>query len=283
MSTCGSCSLMSKEKYKLIIIVKHGLMEPWLEILRNGQCKTWLTLEIPVSDIKIIHYYGIPGGKVLQGLDKFHEKLRSRKHFSTLIHLIDKILFAPILYWIPKVVESNLLSTSQLEIQCRVVDTLATLRWKQLAVYRFVKDSYDFDYLYETNTSSYLIPHKILDLVDEESDGILYAGSLGYPGANFVSGANRLVNAKALNLLIEKRHLWDTALLEDVAIGELFSKLGILIQELPSLQLANKSEIMNVSEQSIELNYHFRLKSYEKGRRIDSQLMNLLHERVTTN
>ena len=257
-------------------------MEPWLEILRNGQCKTWLTLDIPATDIKIIHFYGMPRGKILRSLNKFHEKLRWSQDSSLLIYLIDKILFAPILFWIPKVVESNLLSTSQSELQCRVIDTLATLRWKQLAVYRFVKDNYDFDFLYETNTSSYIIPRKILELIDEESDGIVYAGHLGYPGANFVSGSNRLLSAKALNLLIKKRRLWDTALLEDVAIGKLFSKLGILIQELPSLSLTNESEVMNLSKESIVENYHFRLKSDERGMRIDSKLMNLLHDRITS-
>jgi hypothetical protein len=270
---------MTKEKYRLIIIVKHGLMEPWLEILRNGQCKTWLTLDIPATDIKIIHFYGMSGGKIVQSLNKFHEKLRWSEDFSTLVHLIDKILFFPILLWIPKVVKSNLFLTSQSELQCRVIDTTATLRWKQLAVYHFVKNNYEFDFLYETNTSSYIIPRKILELIDEESDGIVYAGNLGYPGANFVSGANRLLSAKALNLLIKKRRLWNTALLEDVAIGNLFRKLGILIQELPSLSLTNKSEVMNLSKEKIEENYHFRLKSYERDRRIDSELMNLLHDR----
>ena len=274
---------MTKEKYRLIIIVKHCLMEPWLEIVQNGQCKTWLTLEMPVTGIKIIHFYGIPGGKILQTLDKFHEKLRWRNGYSSLlIHLIDKILFAPILFWIPKVAKSNLLSTSQLELQCRVIDTYSTLRWKQLAVYRFVKDNYDFDFLYETNTSSYVIPHKILELIDEESDDIIYAGNIPFPDANFVSGANRLVSAKALNLMLKKRRLWNTAFLEDVAIGKLFSKLGISIQELPSLSVTNKSDVMNLSIESIRKNYHFRLKSYESDRRIDSELMSLLHERITS-
>lgn len=251
-------------------------MEPWLEITREGQCKTWLTLEIPEKDVKIIHYYGIPGGRKIQELDKFHERLRFNKYFSTIVYLIDKLIFFPLLFWIPRVAKSDLLSTNNLEIQCRVIDTLQTLRWKQLAAYRFIQDNFEFDFLYETNSSSYIIPRKILDIADGMPAGLIYAGNLPYPGANFASGANRLMSTKALNLILNKRHLWDTGFLEDVAIGKFFSKFGIAIQELPSVSLASKFEVLNLSRERIEKNYHFRLKSFENGKRIDSELMSLL-------
>jgi len=59
----------------LLCAVGHGLYTPWLDILKNGQEKTWLKDPIP-SNLELIHFHGTPVGKTLQAWDKAHEKLR---------------------------------------------------------------------------------------------------------------------------------------------------------------------------------------------------------------
>lgn len=272
---------MNKPRHKLIILVKHGLMPPWIDIAKKGQAKTWLEIELNEQDIKVIHFYGIVGGRLIRNLDSLHEKLRWHSRITNVtLRIFDRLVSWPILNWVPSAQPSKMLDSKQSEIQCKVIDTFFTLRWKQLAAYRYIQKNYDFDFLYETNTSSYVEPIKLLEKVKLNQTPFLYAGNKPYPKANFFSGANRLMSYGALSQLMSKRYKWDPSLLEDVGIGKVFENLDVEILELPSLVLTNIREVNELTQSNINFHHHYRLKSFQADKRNDVELMKRLHSRI---
>ena len=272
---------MNKPRFRLIILVKHGLMPPWIDIAKNGQTKTWLEFELNEKDFKVIHFYGIVGGRLIRILDSLHEKLRWHSRFANLtLRIVDRVFSLPLLNWIPSAQPAKMLDSKQSEIQCRVIDTFFTLRWKQLAAYKYIQKNYDFDFLYETNTSSYVDPVKLSERIELNQSSILYAGNKPYPKAKFFSGANRLMSHGALSLLMSKRHKWDPSLLEDVGIGKVFENLDVEILQLPSMILTNMQEVAELTESDIKYHHHYRLKSFEADKRNDIELMRKLHLRI---
>jgi hypothetical protein len=256
-------------------------MAPWIDIAKNGQAKTWLEIELVDEDVKVIHFYGIVGGGLIRFLDTLHEKLRWHSRAANLtLRIVDRFVSWPLLNWVPSARPSKLLESAQSEIQCRVFDTFLTLRWKQLAAYRYIKENYDFDFIYETNTSSYVDPIKLFERIKVFQSSNLYAGNKPYPEAKFFSGANRLMSRDALSLLVSKRYKWDPSLLEDVAIGKVFENIDVDILQLPSLILTNMQDVTKLTESDIKYHHHYRLKSFESARRNDVELMKQLHLRI---
>jgi hypothetical protein len=185
---------VQKKEFNLIILIKHGLYPEFIELAQEAQAKTWLVNEKP-TNIKIIHYYGIPGGKLIQLLDKYHEKIRFHSRVSHyLLRFIMQIVSFPFLGYIPSTKIGNELGTVDTEVQCQVIDTLFTLRWKQLAIYKHILDNYEFDYIYDTNGSTYLDLTNLFAQVDSFTESPLYAGNI--PSRGFISGANRFFDKK---------------------------------------------------------------------------------------
>lgn len=268
---------MQKSHYRVLILIKHGLYEPYVELAKSAQGKTLLK-ETPGQSIRIIHYYGVPVGPTIQKLDKFHEKLRwQNRTTNILLRSLDNLLLAPFMIYIPRVIPSKILKLPDEEYQCRVPDTLPTLRWKQLAIYNHVLRNYDFDFIFDTNESSYIDYENLLLQVSRFTGESIYAGNI--PFGNFVSGANRFFSRKTLSLLIRKRRYWKPGYLEDLGIGKAMSKLDIPITITESITIPHPEGLKEISPEVLEKNYHFRVKCEDQGRRLDSLTMEGLHEK----
>jgi hypothetical protein len=268
---------MSKSHPKVIILIKHGLYLPYIELAQNGQGSTFLN-DPRKSEIRVIHFYGIPGGKTVQFLDRTHEYFRWKNRFTKiLLRMLDWVISAPFMLWIPKVEKSMELHLSDEEVQCSVIDTIQTLRWKQLAVYRHILSNYEFDYVYETNASSFIDFTNLLAQVVKFDTSPLYAGNL--PTKKFVSGANRFFDRRALEILIRNRHRWSPALLEDVAIGRVMQRSSVSPIVTSSISIASLEELQVLPDAMIVNHYHFRVKSYLAGQRSDAMIMQAIRSR----
>lgn len=268
---------MEKNHYKVLILIKHGLYEPFITLASEGQGETFLKLDHG-KDIRVIHYYGIPTGKAIQKLGGFHENIRWKNRYTNfLLRLFDYTILSAFLYWIPKVKPSECLNLPDDEFECGVVDTLPTLRWKQLAIYKHVLENYNFDYVYDTNESSYLDYKNLLQVLDRFNKSPLYAGNI--PAGNFISGANRFFNRSSLEILVRKRLFWNPAYLEDVAIGRVMSKFQVNPYVTDSITIAHPDALENVSDSEILGHYHFRVKCIENGVRKDHITMLKIQKR----
>ena len=268
---------MPREKFDVVILVKHGLYPEFINLAKEGQGSTWLS-EIKPSNIKIIHYYGVPGGKWIQFLDRLHEKLRWQSRISHyLLRFAMQLLSLPFLWKTPKTSPACHLGLHDDEIQCHVIDTLFTLRWKQIAIYKFVSTNYDFKYIYDTNASSYVDVTNLLIQIDKFSDSPLYAGNVPLKG--FISGANRFFDESSIRLVLKNKMRWNPALLEDVALGKLMKSLDVKITELDSVVVSTREETNAIDETIFETNFHFRTKSKLGNQRSDALLMRIIHDR----
>jgi hypothetical protein len=268
---------MPRQKFDVVILVKHGLYPEFINLVREGQGTTWLS-EIKPSNVKIIHYYGVPGGKWIQFLDRFHEKLRWQSRTSHyLVRFAMQLVSLPFLWKIPKTSQAHHLGLHDDEIQCHVIDTLFTLRWKQLAIYNFVSANYDFKYIYDTNASSYVDVTNLLSQIARFSNSPLYAGNVPLQG--FISGANRFFDDLSIRLILKNKANWNPALLEDVALGKLMKSLGVKMTELDSVVVSTVEEANALEEAIFEKNFHFRTKSRLGSQRSDALLMRIIHDR----
>ena len=187
----------------------------------------------------------------------------------------------PILKWIPRASPSNRLHLIGKEIQVMVLDSYLTLKWKQIGAYKYLIDNFDFDFLYETNTSSYIRISKLIDKVEELPDSNLYAGSTPWESANFISGANRLTSRDLIERVVANRHLWDISVLEDVAFGKLVKRLGAKVIPLKSCEVPTLEALNEIDSSELMSHYHFRAKSGTPENRHDVQIMNALHSKLT--
>ena len=268
---------MPREKFDVVILVKHGLYPEFINLAKEGQGSTWLS-EIKPSNIKIIHYYGVPGGKWIQFLDRLHEKLRWQSRISHyLLRFAMQLLSLPFLWKTPKTSPACHLGLHDDEIQCHVIDTLFTLRWKQIAIYKFVSTNYDFKYIYDTNASSYVDVTNLLSQISKFSDSPLYAGNVPLKG--FISGANRFFDDISIQLILKNKVRWNPALLEDVALGKLMKSLGVKMTELDSVVVSTIEETNAIEETMFETNFHFRTKSVLGNQRSDALLMRVIQDR----
>lgn len=260
-----------------MILVKHGLYPEFISLAREGQGSTWLN-EIRPSNVKLIHYYGVPGGKWIQFLDRLHEKLRWKSRTAHyLLRFSMQLLSLPFLWMIPRTSPALHLGLQDDEIQCHVIDTLFTLRWKQLAIYKFVSNNYDFRYIYDTNASSYVDVTNLLSQISKFSDSPLYAGNVPLKG--FISGANRFFDDFSIQLILKNKVRWNPALLEDVALGKLMKSLGVKMTELDSVVVSTIEETNAIEETMFETNFHFRTKSVLGNQRSDALLMRVIQDR----
>lgn len=147
----------------------------------------------------------------------------------------------------------------------------------------------DFDYLFRTNTSSYInievLQKYILDLNHNE-ENYLYSGipinlikSTTNEEIKFVSGAGILFNRNTLELLVSEEAFFDHDEWEDVGIGKLLNKSEIY----PSKGI--REDIKgNIFKEKVKLNaYHYRCRvdnHYGYPRFLETLVMKELDYRI---
>ena len=264
----------------LLCAVGHGLYSPWLEILKNGQEKTWLSDPVP-ENLEILHFHGTPVGTLLKALDKAHEKIRWSNRFAHRTQaLIDNLFLSPWKAYVPKSEVSKLLITRQKAIHVRFPDIYLTLRWKLLGMIRYFLEHTSHDFLFITTTASYInlkvLSVKVENLKPEE----LYYGGKPYEGAAFILGSHRIISRDVATKILSMKSLWPASTIEDVALGKLLAKSGIEPSFTPLNNISTLEELDSKSDEFLRENYHFRLKAGPNIQRGDVKIMTALHNRL---
>lgn len=134
---------------------------------------------------------------------------------------------------------------------------------KFLLALEWCNKNVEFDFLFRTNTSSYLnlgnLERYISKNISENTN--IYCGIpmiRDYKSSpekiNFLSGSGFLLNKKVVSLILENKNTWDHNEWEDVALGKLMSNLGV-----PFLMGKTQEIKHNFYNNKIDLtNYHIR-------------------------
>jgi hypothetical protein len=264
----------------VLVAIGHGLYEPWLNILYQGQEKTWLRNEPPVG-VSTIHYHGTPVGKIGWKLDRLHEWLRwKNRWFATFLRLIDRIRGIPLLLFIPRITSSKELVTNLPALHIHFPDTYQNVRWKDLAILNYFINERKEDFILFTTTSSYIHYDHLLKSVSSFNAQNFYGGVVPYQGANFAAGNNRLISRSAAETLLRHRSYFDPGYIEDVAMGKAFERLKIKLVPLPSWNFTDIQGVRTLTKQNFLDHYHFRMKSGSSKNRLDVSIMLCLHDKI---
>jgi hypothetical protein len=265
---------------KIFCAISHGLYDPWINILKDGQMKTWLDVRIP-DDFKVVHFHGSPVNSFWQNYDFLHEKIRWTNRFvATPLRKIDNAFGIPWANYLPRVSESALLKTSQEVFHVHQPDLYVTYKWKEVGFFQFALQNFDFDYFFTTSSSSYIRPTKLIQILSNKPTRNYYAGMIPYDSATFASGSNRIFSRDVLEKVVANRSLLKPGNIEDVEIGRLIAALGIPMKSLPGKNIDSIADLTKLTNDELREHYHFRLKSGPLNNRSDVELMHSLHERL---
>lgn len=270
----------SSENLSLVCAITHGLYKPWIDILHEGQVPTWLSLSLP-NNFEVIHFHGKAGGHIVTAYDKLHERIRwTNRWVASPLRLHDEILGFPLRSYIPRTRSSSSLALRHPSVEIGFIDIYATMKWKDLAVLDYFYTQTNANYLFMTTTSSYLRPHELMSTVEQLPRFNLYAGAVAYPGAKFAAGHNRLFTRDVVERILSARSKLKCGIIEDLALGNLCSQLGVNFIELSKRNVSSQDELQFLTDQDIEKEFHFRLTSGTRNNRQDVEIMRALHKRV---
>ncbi|KGA11130.1 MAG: hypothetical protein GM48_0145 [actinobacterium acIB-AMD-7] len=269
-----------EKKSPLICVILTTQRNPYFEIRSLGQEKTWTQSKYCLGT-EIFYAHGNVYGGIGKLFDNFREHIRLRHgYISKLLGLFERIIFFPFMNYIPKykiiVKESGVP-----DLQIQMPDFYITLRWKLLVILDYFINKTDKDYILITTTSSYIRFDILIKYLSKLPKNNLYFGSFPWVGAKFISGSNRLISRDVAKKILTNRKLWRPDIIEDVEMGNLLQSIGIHPLGKPLVNLDTMAQVNSVPLKVLNKNYHFRLKSGSRKNRLDIQIMNSLHERIT--
>jgi len=203
-------------------------------------------------------------------LNYVSDKLR-HTHFHFIEYFFNKLFIGKIDKSKIKVVNSN---------NDLLVDIPEGLRYITLKILMGMKylEENEFKIVYRTTTSSILSFDNFNKIVNSINiDQVVYKGSQGeHNGVRFVSGANTLIDSKAISILLGEINRIDFGYLDDVAFSKILWPY-IDENEIPSISIGNTTELNYLNSKQTSKIVHFRCRSYEKPRD-DLKIMNYVCE-----
>jgi hypothetical protein len=159
----------------------------------------------------------------------------------------------------------------------------ATPSWKILGAWARLLEVPGWSHVYVTNSSSYGRIDELVRCIKDLPQVGLNAGAPGKQGPRtFASGSNRLFSRDVVSQILEARRQLDRGLLEDLAIGDLFTRLGIVLTPLRTAYLSNAKEVAPLDDHQLRSCFHFRVKALSGSILEQTDMMTLLHRRVAT-
>lgn len=133
-------------------------------------------------------------------------------------------------------------------------DSHINLGHKTIKSFILTKD-FDYDYIFRTNSSSYIDKKLLLDFISDKPKNNYYSGFIGeFENIKFASGSGFFLSKDLVNYIIDNSDNWDHNLIDDVALGLLLKNYGISPQLNDRMDIINDSEIPNHY-------FHYRLKT----------------------
>lgn len=200
--------------------------------------------------------------RFIRFLDRKREQLRYKSRSTALLGQILDLCFLAFAFWIPKFESKTESQVRNFEIP--MPEILSLYRWRYLAALKYFIEETDFEFLYTVNSSCY-VDEKVLIENIKKLEHIGYAGTPVFDkkgSSYFASGANRIISRDVAKKILKKRIFWELTSLEDLALGRMMGKLGIEMQNLPTMNFSEVQEIQEKSFIELSVCHHFRLKSH---------------------
>jgi len=273
---------------EILIVIFHTRQEPWEEIVREGQFKSWVPLASS-KGFRVAYCFGPIPNKLIKKLDVWNESLRWHRgaRISNYRNKVNRIIAKPFRSHIPQIEITNYIGSPEgvMGMQANVWDAYFTGRWRQLAIFNYFLNFTNAKYLVLLTSAAYLKPEQLLKRLSSINKEIVYAGPFLEKGtaSEFVGGAQVVINRAFASLIIKNRKNVPVEILNDLGLAFAAKKLKVQPIELPTVNFSSLEEIEQADQRVILNNHHFRLKSFKQGKRNDVALFHLLSEKLAEN
>lgn len=164
-------------------------------------------------------------------------------------------------------------------------ESLHNIGYKTIDSLEYIYDNLEFDYIYRTNSSSYVNINNMVNFLKEKPLNNFYCAKVNIEvnGIKFGSGSGYFISKDIVKFIIENKNKWNHNLMDDVSLGNLLLNNGFKLT--PSIRLDIDSIIDNkpyynnkqVDISNLNNNFHFRCKSKDSSRNMDVKIMNYIH------
>lgn len=161
------------------------------------------------------------------------------------------------------------------DVQLPVPDDLANVGRKTVALFEHLLASREFDLVFRTNCSSYVDLPNLQEFVHARRPGArFYCGTVERHGdVEFASGSGYFLSRDLVQLAVLQRDGWDHSLLDDVALGEVMGRNGVVPVPAPRRDYRSSREVTDVDTSQ----FHFRCRTESWRRLDDDRTMVKLH------
>lgn len=123
----------------------------------------------------------------------------------------------------------------------------------------------NYDYVFRTNSSSYVDKQKLIEYVTDKPLDDYYSGVIGYyNGINFASGSGYFLSKNLVNKVIKNSNLWNHTLIDDVAISDLLKNFNITPSKNPRYDILSNTNDIPTDY------FHYRLITSDRNIDIDN-------------
>ena len=208
---------------RVLVLVLSVDREPWRSIERDGQRATWASPSALDRAAPIRFYRGKSRGPVrfiVAAITRLLRILGSDTDGTFASTLRDRFLRL-----IGRHFCRSGATTIDDIVSTEVPETYAMVTTKLFATLNHVLATEDFDYLFRTNTSTYVDRQGLIDFAESLPRSGYWGGFLGVSdGITFTSGAGTLLSRDCVEAAVTAQ--WDWALIDDVALSRVLNSQG---------------------------------------------------------
>ncbi len=163
-----------------------------------------------------------------------------------------------------------------------VSDNYQNIAKKTFLALEFINLNYDFDYIFRTNTSSFIDFQKLEKYISDNIENIDYSGSTlkASEGDTIASGAGFFLSKKNVEIIVNNKKEFNVSLPDDVAIARLLSKFNIVPSDLKRKDLKAIPSPESVFNSD---HFHYRCRLDPQYHRILEPLLMRYLDRVSKN
>ncbi len=272
---------MTSSRPSILALVLSVDREPWRGIEIDGQRATWASPEAIPEGCEVVYYYGV------EGLYRFVGRAVGRMALvgggnpvSRAVRRSGESLLARIskhAAGVPAALDGDRLTTHVPDAhKFTLAKLISALRWAT------APDRSRFDFIYRTNTSSYVTLPRLQEVAAAMPQTGCYAGFIGqHPSKQcaFASGSGMLLSWDIAARAASEPTGWDWGTIDDAALGDFLATNGIVPEPLPRVAAHDLRDIESLSDEELRKAFHFRCKSSSEPR-ADAAIMQAIHRRL---
>jgi hypothetical protein len=251
----------------VLVLVLSFDREPWASIERE-QRRTWAAPDRLTSQSPVHFYYGVHGGPAHWAFRATGKALRSAGFPSAQRRVLG---------FDGAITARRPVTQCGDRIHTRVPESYLNVNAKTWAAVRYLLAVQQFDYLFRTNTSSYVSLSHLRQLVDGLPRSGYYGGFIGHhQEVPFASGTGILLSRDAAEFAFNDPS-WEFDQIDDVALGRLMARAGVSVQPLPRINVTSPDDVV-VSDPAAFSSCHLVLCKSGADHPMDIEIMTQVHK-----